>query len=148
MADVVCPKCKTTTELAAIRRNADEFCPRCDYPLFWVSSGIPTTRPGTSSDATLRRLPGVGGRQRVGSKVCPECGDPNPLGETHCTRCKAELEPKLPEPPPAVVVVAAPAPEPVVVVVATPAADPPWWYWWPLGLIVVAVLIRIMIAIF
>ena len=109
MPEIVCPECGTRSELPAIRRSSDEFCPHCDYPLFWVSSAIAVTKPGANSDTTLRRLPGAGGRQRVGSKVCPECGELNPVTETHCLRCRADLDPKPPEP-----VVAVEQPKPVV----------------------------------
>jgi hypothetical protein len=147
MADVICPNCKTSTELLAIRRNHDEFCPSCDYPLFWVSTSLPTTRPGTTNEPTLRRLPGVGGRQSVGSKVCSNCGELNQLGETHCDRCKAELDPKPPEPIVVVIPPPPPAPEPAPIVVVVPPPTPPWWWWWPLGLIGIAIVIRIVIAI-
>lgn len=128
MPEIVCPECGTRAELPAIRRSSDEFCQHCDYPLFWVSSAVAATKPGVNSDATLRRLPGAGGRQRVGSKVCPECGELNPITETHCLRCRADLDPREPEP-----VVVAPAPPPPVVKRA-PAPPPPppemplpWW---------------------
>jgi uncharacterized paraquat-inducible protein A len=124
--EIVCPECGTRTELPAIRRSSDEFCSHCDYPLFWVSSAIPTMKPGVNSDATLRRLPGAGGRQRVGSKVCPDCGELNPVTETNCLRCRAELDPRPPEPvivaPPPVVVERTPPPPP-----PPPDVPIPWW---------------------
>ena len=150
MADIVCPNCQAVTELAALRRDAKEFCWKCDYPLFWVSSGVPTTRPGTTVEEARRRLPGAAGRQRVGSRVCPnpKCGELSPLGATHCWRCDTEFDPKPPEPV-VIVLPPPPAPEPIVVVVAPPPAPPPpWWYWWPLGVIGAAIVIRILIAIF
>ena len=98
MADVTCPECGTVTELPAIRRAADEFCRHCDFPLFWTPSAVPAAVGGPTADTTLRRLPGAGGRQRIGSKVCPECGELNPLGNTHCIRCTADLDPRPPEP--------------------------------------------------
>ena len=130
MPEIVCPECGTRSELPAIRRAAEEFCSHCDYPLFWVPSAVGATmKPGANSDATLRRLPGAGGRQRVGSKVCPACGELNPITETHCLRCRSELDPKPPEPvkpPPPPKIVVAPAPEP-----PPPPPPPdvplPWW---------------------
>ena len=128
MPEIVCPECGTRTDLPAIRRSSDEFCPHCDYPLFWVSSAVAVTKPGVNSDSTLRRLPGAGGRQRVGSKVCPDCGELNPVTETNCLRCRAELDPKPPAP-----VVIAPAPAPVVHTAPPPPPPPPpeipipWW---------------------
>lgn len=137
MAEITCPECGHQTELASIRRSSEEFCSHCDFPLFWVPSNVPATVRGGNTDATLRRLPGAGGRHRVGSKVCPACGELNPLGETHCLRCAAELDPKPVAPP---VVIAAPPPPP------PPAPEPepepittPWW-WWPAAALLAAVI--------
>jgi uncharacterized paraquat-inducible protein A len=141
MADITCPECGTVTDLPAIRRSADEFCRHCDYPLFWTPSAVPTTTPGGNADTTLRRLPGAGGRQRVGSKVCPECGELNSLRETHCTRCGADLDPKPPEPEPEPVVFA-PEPEPLPVPIEREPSTP-WWVYW-LGLTVLVTLIFII----
>ena len=102
MPDIVCPECGHLSSFVAIRRSSDEFCPQCDYPLFWAPTAVPMATPGSTNLATLRRLPGAGGRQRVGSKVCPECGELSPLTETHCIRCGADLDPKpIPVPSPA-----------------------------------------------
>lgn len=124
MADVTCPECGTVTELPAIRRAADEFCRHCDYPLFWTPSAVPAAVGGASAESTLRRLPGAGGRQRIGSKVCPDCGELNPLSGINCLRCGADLDPRPVEP---VVEVAAPEPEPVPEPVPEPGT--PWWWW-------------------
>lgn len=122
MPDITCPDCGRMSELVAIRRAADEFCTHCDFPLFWAPSSIPVTTPGGNSAAALRRLPGAGGRQRIGSKICPECGELNAMGEIHCGRCGSELDPRPVEPE---VVVVLPPPRPV----AIPAPAPWWWIW-------------------
>lgn len=145
MPDITCPECGHHSELVSIRRSSEEFCAQCDFPLFWVPSSIPATTPGANSDATLRRLPGAGGRHRVGSKVCPECGELNPLGETHCLRCQSELDPK-PVAPPAPVVVVPPPPPPA----PEPEPEPiktPWWWWPTAALIASAILIPILAAL-
>ena len=146
MAEITCPECGHQTDLVSIRRSSEEFCTQCDYPLFWVSSNVPTTNKGVNSDSTLRRLPGAGGRNRVGTKVCPECGELNPLAETHCIRCTAELDPK-PAPPP--VVVAAPPPPPPP---PEPEPEPepittPWWWWPAAALIASAIAIPILASL-
>jgi uncharacterized paraquat-inducible protein A len=131
MAEITCPECGHQTDLPAIRRSSDEFCTQCDYPLFWVSSNVPTTSKGVNSDATLRRLPGAGGRTRVGTRVCPECGELNALGETRCIRCTAELDPKPVAPPkPVALPPPAPVPEPEPEPIATP------WWWWPAAMLI------------
>ena len=124
MADIVCPECGLVTSLTSIRRAADEFCAHCDFPLFWAPSALPLVSASESSDATLRRLPGAGGRMVIGTIVCPQCGELNPLTETHCIRdgfplhALPEPEPEpLPEPPPPL-----PAPEP-------PPPEPRSWWW-------------------
>ena len=146
MAEIFCPECGHQSDLVSIRRSSEEFCPHCDYPLFWVSSTVPTTTPGANSDTTLRRLPGAGGRHRVGSKVCPECGELNPLAGTHCLRCQADLDPKPVVEP--VVVVAPPPPPPP----PPPEPEPepivtPWWWWPSAAAIGLAILIPILIAL-
>src|SRR3712207_1525286 len=98
MPDVTCPECGLVSPLTTIRKSAEEFCPHCDFPLFWAKSSLTVTTTTSSTGVSLRRLPGAGGRLVVGTKVCPACGELNPLGETHCIRCAAELDPKPPEP--------------------------------------------------
>jgi hypothetical protein len=142
MPEITCPECGRQTEHASIRRSAEEFCQHCDYPLFWVSSTVPTTTPGANSDSTLRRLPGAGGRHRVGSKICPDCGELNPLGETHCLRCSAELDPKPVEPPPVIVAPPPPPPPP-----PEPEPEPiatPWWWWAAAAVLASAIAIPIL----
>lgn len=121
MPDIPCPECGQVTHLVAVRRAADEFCQQCDFPLFWAPSAVPMATPGSSNMATLRRLPGAGGRQRVGSKVCPDCGELNPMAQTHCIRCTADLDPKP-------VIEATPAPR---LIVPPPPPIPKKKLWWP-----------------
>ena len=132
MADIVCPECGQVTSLIAIRRAAEEFCPHCDYPLFWAPAAVPLVAGSAPSDATLRRLPGAGGRMLIGTVVCPSCGEHNPMSEVDCIRCGDPLFPvdeePEPEPPP-------PPPPP-----PPPEPEPrSWWWLWVLLASVVAV---------
>jgi hypothetical protein len=68
MPDIVCPECGQLSRFVAIRRAADEFCAHCDYPLFWAPTALPLVTGATASDATVRRLPGAGGRMMIGAK--------------------------------------------------------------------------------
>ena len=146
MPEITCPECGQRAELAMVRRNADEFCTHCEFPLFWAETSLPAMTPGTNSDSTLRRRPGVDGRRRVGSKICPECGELNPVGNTHCIRCTAELDPKPPPPPPPPVPRPEPVPEPEPVV-AFVAPDPGTrWDYWVLGGLLIAGMIAAVIA--
>jgi hypothetical protein len=132
MADITCPDCGLVTTVPAIRRSADEFCTHCDYPLFWAPTAAPLATATGSSDATLRRLPGVGGRRLIGTDVCPHCGELNPMGTVDCIRCGLPLQPVAepepePEPPPP------PAPPP------PPEPEPrSWWWLWLIAAVVVA----------
>jgi hypothetical protein len=146
MADVICPECGVVTELETIERSAKEFCSHCDFPLFWA----PTARALSSAEldgGTLRRLPGAGGRMRVGSRVCPACGELNPLGNVYCLRCRSELDPKPPEPPPP------PAPEPPPPPPPAPPPPPPeprlawWWLLVAAGALALVVLLVLWLAL-
>lgn len=126
MITITCPDCGNAAMFETMRRGADEFCPNCDFPLFWAKNDLPTGSLGGLVDATRRRLPGAGGRATIGTRVCPECAELNRLSATHCIRCGADLDPPPPLPPPE------PEPEPVVVVVPPPPMPPPaptWPLW-------------------
>lgn len=109
---ITCPGCGTVSHFDHVRRDATEFCRRCDYPLFWVRSGDAPMAVDAEGDAGLRRLPGAGGRQAVASLGCPQCNEPNLYTATLCIRCGADLRP-------------APAPAPVAPVVVEPPPPPP-----------------------
>lgn len=141
MPDIVCPECSQVTSLVAIRRAAEEFCPQCDFPLFWAPNAVPMATPGSSNATTMRRLPGAAGRRQIGTQVCPSCGELNPLTETHCVRCTAEIDPKPVPPPEPVVVVPEPEPEPVLVV-----PKRPWWIWLLVAAMLAAETVVVIIA--
>ncbi len=139
MTTITCPECGLQAQFDSMRRNAEEFCERCDFPLFWARSDAPLVMASNGADTTRRRLPGTGGRVTVGSRLCPECGELNPLGETHCIRCTADLDP----PPP---------PEPVVEVYVEPPPPPPEpepvkRRWWPWVVLAVAVILLAVVLI-
>lgn len=93
MPVITCPQCGRVRDLPEINRTADEFCQdeKCDFPLFWASAATATDAEFDDSDASMRRLPGTGGKRTVGAKACPHCGEHNPLTGTHCTRCGEAL---------------------------------------------------------
>ncbi len=139
MAEITCPECGQVSALTVIRRAADEFCTHCDYPLFWAPSSVPLSVGGPASDATLRRLPGAGGRMLVGTQVCPACGELNPLSVTHCLRCHTDLNPPPPEPEP----LPPPPPAPV------PVVEEPsrWWLWLLLALAFIIVTVIVVVLV-
>jgi hypothetical protein len=140
--EVVCPECGTTATITVNRREAEDFCRRCDFPLFWTPAAIVLdTSSGPSSDA-LRRLPGTAGRVTVGKLDCPHCRESNPVTETHCLRCQGDLHPVIAPPPaPPVALPPPPAPEPA------PEPDPvtPWWVW---AVIALTALLAIALVIY
>ncbi len=128
-----------------MRRDAGEFCSHCDFPLFWAATSVPAMERGANSDSTLRRLPGAGGRQRVGTLICPTCGELNHMGETHCIRCTSELNPK-PAPPPPAPAAPLPPPEPARVAVAEEPMRR-WDFWILAGVLVAAMAVAIVLSI-
>jgi len=125
MTTITCPDCGYQADFERMRRGADEFCPNCDFPLFWAKSDLPMGTLEESVDATRRRLPGAGGRATIGSRTCPECTELNRLSATHCIRCGADLDPPpMPEPEP--------EPEPIVVELPPPPPPPAPAPTWPL----------------
>lgn len=143
---ITCPDCGHVGQFDSIRRSAAEFCPKCDYPLFWVKSDLPSTGVGDLVDSTRRRLPGAGGRATVGSIACPECSELNRLSAVTCLRCGAELEPK----PVDIQVVPAPVEEPEVMVL--PSYLPPEkrrrrWPWVVLAVVLVIAVVVVILVV-
>lgn len=133
---VTCPDCGTSAEVTLTRRDAADFCSRCDFPLFWTPAAIQLGDRDTD-ESTLRRLPGTAGRLTVASATCPHCHEANPLAATECGRCGRPMVIA-----PAPVVVAPPPPPP-----APPPEPEPrslWWLWLLLG--TTAVLLAVLVG--
>lgn len=122
--EVVCPECGTAATITLNRREAEDFCRRCDFPLFWTPSAIVLDTTGGAASDALRRLPGTAGRVTVGKLDCPHCAESNPVVNTHCVRCQGDLHPvALPAPVAPVAPLPPPEPEP------EPEQRTPWWVW-------------------
>jgi hypothetical protein len=150
MAAITCPSCGTEAMLERVTRSADEFCRKCDYPLFWAP--IPTTLASLegeedSAETTLRRLPGANGRRAVASIPCPTCAELNPPTSLVCHRCNGPMvlpdEPE-PEPEPEAELEPMPAPEPIEI----PEERSTLWWWiaLALGLVIVTVAVILLAA--
>lgn len=139
---VVCPECGTSAQVTLNRREAGDFCPRCDFPLFWVRSEVLLDRAG--AEESLRRLPGTAGRRSVGSASCPTCTEANPVTASTCLRCGGPME----LPPAPRIIVAQPPPEPAPEPEPEPAPGGQW-RWVVLGvsaaLLVVAMLLYVLL---
>jgi hypothetical protein len=124
---ITCPECGTVAMVTLNRRQSDDFCRNCDYPLFWVPSKIRLGLAGDGGDASLRRLPGTVGRATIASLACPHCSEPNSLTAELCVRCGLSLHPvEAPPPLPVVYVPPPPPPEPEPV---EPDTGWAWWAW-------------------
>ena len=141
--EVVCPRCGTPGLVAPSRREATDFCSRCDFPLFWTpAAAAELDRDQAGATEALRRLPGTGGRVTIAAIACPTCAEANPIGAETCLRCGGPMV--LPEP----------APEPVPVAVAPPPASAPapepsnpWWWWLVGGATLIALIALVVVLV-
>jgi hypothetical protein len=122
---ITCPECSATAMVELTRRDALDFCQRCDFPLFWARDQVVSSEPLDSNDDALRRLPGTLGRVEIGSLPCPHCNEPNLMTATLCVRCGLSLQAGVAPAPPAPRAV--PLPEPPM----EPLEDEQsrWWIW-------------------
>lgn len=129
--EVTCPRCAFQTVFQEIRRSADEFCPDCDFPLFWA--GPPSAEGVDESGDAFRRLPGAEGRDAIGDRECPHCGERNSISRQLCVRCnKLLITPAAPIP--------APLPWPAPHEPPPPLTDPPKWPVWAVAALLVIVI--------
>lgn len=119
--EIECPGCGLHVVGDSPRSSADWFCPRCDYPLFWVEERHQDLADRPVSHAARRRLPGSGSRRVLGAEPCWHCGEMTEPGDVECRRCAASI------PKPTAPVVEVERVVEVVVPVPTPVTLP----WWP-----------------
>jgi hypothetical protein len=121
---VTCPECGATQDVQLNRRDAVDFCQRCDFPLFWAPQQPTRDRETGAETESLRRLPGTVGRSTLASVPCPHCFELNTVSAVVCVRCERSMHPVEPAPPPPAL--PPPPPEPVYV---EPERATPWWVW-------------------
>lgn len=139
---ITCPECGAQQSVNLNRRDAEDFCVRCDFPLFWTVSRIERDR-NTAADDSLRRLPGTGGSNRLASASCPHCSELNTVMAETCQRCGSPMRVIAPPPPPAPEPYMPPPPLPA----PAPKRDIAWMVWLAAGsLAVVAVLVTLFLA--
>jgi hypothetical protein len=141
---VTCPECGAPAAVAVNRRDAHDFCARCDYPLFWTPSRVLQGNSSGTNDMALRRLPGTVGRATIASRDCPHCAEPNTVTAQICVRCGLSMFP--------VAEVPVPVPVPVYVPPPPPPYEPPkshvaWWVWVLLYLAVAATVVVVVLVL-
>jgi hypothetical protein len=122
---LTCPECSASAMVEFTRRDALDFCQRCDFPLFWARDQVVIGDPVDSNDDALRRLPGTLGRVAIASAPCPHCNEPNLPTARLCVRCGLSMQAGAPPAPPRPR--QAPLPEPPM----QPLDDESrrWWIW-------------------
>ncbi|SDC59860.1 hypothetical protein SAMN05216410_1990 [Sanguibacter gelidistatuariae] len=126
---VTCPECGTPSDIMNGRRDASDFCPSCDFPLFWSSTAIAVRGADDDSGDALRRLPGTSGKGVSYSVPCPTCGELNLPTAWVCLRCAGSM---TPPPPPVLAPVPQPVPAPPPPTPVVPLEEAPRFRWWVL----------------
>ena len=138
---VTCPECGQLATVDMARRQADDFCRRCDFPLFWAR-GTVIAPEGAESGASLRRLPGTVGRAATAALICPHCSEPNSPAAEICVRCALSLHPvDIPEPEPVVIAPPEPEPEP------EPLPEKSFDWWWIVAIAAALVAIALLVGL-
>jgi hypothetical protein len=142
---ITCPECGTIAEVQLNRRQAEDFCRTCDYPLFWVPSEVVLGDGSQSAEQALRRLPGTAGRAAAVARPCPHCAEPNVVSAVTCIRCGRPMV--LPPPPPPVVVAPPPPPPPPAEPEPEPEPRSLWWLWAALAVIGLILLVIVLVIV-
>lgn len=135
---ITCPECGETSVIDPAQRRAEDFCPHCDFPLFWARSAV-VAMAGDATGASLRRLPGTVGRAATAFVACPHCGEPNSPIAVVCVRCGRPMVIEAPDPEPE------PEPEPVF---EEPEPEPEPEPEFPVGIIIAICLFVVFLAVF
>lgn len=136
---ITCPECGTGAMIDPAQRRAEDFCPHCDFPLFWARAAV-LAMASDETGASLRRLPGTVGRAATASVACPHCGEPNSPVAVTCVRCGLLMVVAEPEPEPEPEPVYLPEPEP------EPEPEPPADTY-PMGLVIGLCLAILVLAV-
>lgn len=144
---ITCPSCGTAAALDGLNRTAEEFCRKCDYPLFWAP--VPATLAAMNGDeataeTTLRRLPGANGRRAVASVPCPSCSELNAPTSLVCHRCGGPMVLVEPEPEPEPEPEEELEPEPEMIEIPEERSNLWWWVALGIGLVLVTVLVILL----
>jgi hypothetical protein len=132
---ITCPECGESQAIDPAQRRSEDFCHRCDFPLFWARAAV-VPLSSDETGASLRRLPGTVGRAATASVACPHCGEPNSPTAIICIRCSQPMVIAQPEPEP--------EPEPVYV---PPPPEPEPEPGFPLGWVIAACVALLVITV-
>jgi hypothetical protein len=148
MPRLSCPGCAAVVDLPNLNRSSEEFCPSCDFPLFWAGAGARPDEEGSLALA-VRRRPGSSGHQLVATETCPECQELNKPSNVYCHRCGAEMHPQAPLVTAVARTVQAPPPAPdapTTPLAQAPVEVRPWWRGWLLVALLFFLLAAVAIA--
>jgi hypothetical protein len=138
---VSCPECGAAAMIDPTRRDAQDFCAHCDFPLFWARNDLVLADPFDGGGGASRRLPGTVGRVATASISCPHCTEPNLPTAQICIRCGLSMQIQAPPPPPP-----PPVPEPVYVPEPEVVKQPSYWWLWLLGAVAAAILVFVVVS--
>lgn len=154
MPNIVCPECSTETFIddkdSFLEGSPDEFCRNCDFPLFWAPADAVRTETAVAVDppqvSPLRRLPGTEGLEMSTGIRCWNCGEMNDPEHPHdtCWRCGELLEPLEEEELPLEMAT------PLVTAIVPDAPhywDPPAWLLVGLGVVLLALIVLVFVAV-
>ena len=136
---ITCPECGAVQTISVNRRDSEDFCDNCDYPLFWTPSTLQYER-GEMGDQSLRRLPGTVGRATLASVPCPHCSEPNTVHAVVCVRCGLPMH-YVPE---SIVWIVPLLPPPVYV---EPKSGVAWWIWLLIALTFITTVVLIVLVL-
>ncbi len=136
---ISCPECGESAMVDLAQRRSEDFCRKCDFPLFWARGAV-VPLSGEETGASLRRLPGTVGRAATASVACPHCGEPNSPTAIICIRCSLPMVIAQPEPEPEPEPVYVPEPEP------EPEPEPGFPWGWVIAACAFIVIVTVVVA--
>ena len=101
MTSIECPQCHTVHQGDVSGRAAADFCPQCDYPLFFAPESAVEDGPGdafvpAAEAATATANVATGPPPAVvddeEQRICTACLAANPLEAVFCGRCGHALD--------------------------------------------------------
>lgn len=88
----VCPRSGTDVQVSIPpRKSASEFCPQCDYPMFWALEVMAVTAKSKAGPAEQQPKPEPTETPHPVTKQRCSCGEFNAAMATYCNFCGTNL---------------------------------------------------------